>query len=118
MSSELSHTAPSAIVRREFLSALAVAPAAALALGESAFAKETKSNSKSDLPTALVCDEICKTHEPGLEEPECPGRYDAVLGALTKSDYFASLRRFDLRPAAERELRLVHTEGYVALARR
>ena len=119
MSKAPSPDIPSAVSRRQFLGSLAIgAPAAALVMNNSLGAAEKTAAPSSALPTALVCDEICKSHQPGADEPESPKRYDAVLSALTRSDYFASLRRFDARAASEPELRLVHTEAYLALARR
>jgi acetoin utilization deacetylase AcuC-like enzyme len=73
---------------------------------------------ETTLPTALIYDELCKCHETGSGEPECPQRYDAVLGRLTQSPYFSALKLAKPRPATEEEVRLCHSEDYVALVRR
>jgi acetoin utilization deacetylase AcuC-like enzyme len=70
------------------------------------------------LPTALVFDEICKSHLTGPDAPECPGRYDAVQRALAQSPYYSALKLEKPRAVTEEEVRLCHGEAYVALVRR
>ncbi len=68
--------------------------------------------------TALVSDDIYKSHQTGANQPECPQRYDAVLAALAQSTWFSGLRQIKPRPATAEEVRLCHTEPYMGLARR
>jgi acetoin utilization deacetylase AcuC-like enzyme len=68
--------------------------------------------------TGLVFDEICKTHQTGLEAPECPQRYDAVLEALTRNNVLPAFKQIKPRLATEDEIRLCHVESYVDLAER
>ncbi len=69
------------------------------------------------LPTALICDPVCKSHQTGPGQPECPERYDAVYGALAKSPYFPALKAIAPRVATEDDIRLCHSQAYVALAK-
>ncbi|MDE3166858.1 MAG: histone deacetylase [Acidobacteriota bacterium] len=50
--------------------------------------------------------------------PECPERYDAVLGALERAGLLGGLRQIPARDAATDELLLCHTPGYLATAER
>jgi acetoin utilization deacetylase AcuC-like enzyme len=70
------------------------------------------------LPTALVCGKVSKLHVPPRSFPECPERYDAVLGALTESSYFSELECLEPRPSTDDEIRLCHRDSYLAVARR
>jgi acetoin utilization deacetylase AcuC-like enzyme len=70
------------------------------------------------LPTALVFDEICKCHRPGIDAPECPQRYDAVRGALAQSPYYTALQLQKPRAVTEAEVRLCHGDAYVTLVKR
>lgn len=69
---------------------------------------------QSGRPTGLVHDSICKTHQPGPDEPECPERYDAVFASLGKLVHFSEIARFRPRPATDNELSLCHTQEYLA----
>lgn len=107
--------------RRRFLGTLAasVIPAAFGGLANTASAAVIRSpESESDLPTALVFDEICKRHAIGNDARECPQRYDAVLNALRKSENFAVLKGLKPRPATDAEILACHDGGYLELVRR
>jgi acetoin utilization deacetylase AcuC-like enzyme len=116
----VSSASPS-VDRRKFLSQAvrgAGAVAASMTLG-AAWAGETSTlHSRAKRPTALVFDEICKTHQPGPDEPESPQRYDAVMTALGKSNFYSSLAPYKPRPATDEEVRMCHVGAYVDLARR
>lgn len=70
------------------------------------------------LHTGLVADPICKIHDAGWGHPETPSRYDAVFRAFCTSGLIEHLQKIPARPSLEKELLLVHTENYLALARR
>jgi acetoin utilization deacetylase AcuC-like enzyme len=70
------------------------------------------------LHTGLVADPICKLHDAGWGHPETPSRYDAIFHALCTSGLIEHLQKIPARPSLEKELRLVHTADYLALARR
>jgi acetoin utilization deacetylase AcuC-like enzyme len=69
------------------------------------------------LPTALVHGAVCKSHLPGGGRPECPQRYDAVLGALSAQSYFSALRPLEPRRATDEDILACHTQSYLRLAR-
>jgi len=107
------------ISRRQFLGGIAAGAAATWLLPARAKAGGTASSLPSAiLPTVLVCDEICKIHVTGPDEPECPQRFDVLLAGLTRSSYFPTLRRMKARPATDKELLACHDPQYIALVRR
>jgi acetoin utilization deacetylase AcuC-like enzyme len=108
-----------ATTRRRFLQTLATGVGATVALSRSASAFSIGQPKKSParLPTALVYDEMSRCHVSLKPTPECPERYDAVLDAIKKSDYFASLKTYRARPAADEELLACHTAKYLARVR-
>ena len=65
-------------------------------------------------PTALVYDEMSKYHVTGINRPECPQRYNALLDSLGKCSYFSALRPFQARPATDDEILACHTNAYLA----
>ena len=69
-------------------------------------------------PTALIADPISKQHLPEGGHPEQPGRFDAVLGALQKADFFGRLVRLESREASDAEIAGCHTPQYIAAAKR
>ena len=71
-----------------------------------------------DRPTALIYDEVSKCHVTGINRPECPQRYDALLNSLKKCDYFSALKPFQARAATDGEILACHTSAYLARARR
>jgi acetoin utilization deacetylase AcuC-like enzyme len=105
--------------RRQFLRTIAVGLGASVALGETAFAMSTSDpRTPSDrLPTALVYDEVNRFHVASKAKPECPERYDVVLQALKKSDFFSSLRPYQARAATEKEILACHSDKYLARVR-
>lgn len=104
--------------RRGFLRGLAAGAAVACVRSGPSLAGVSPPRKPGVLPTALVCDEVCKIHVTGADEPECPQRFDVILAALTKSAFFPSLCRLKARPATDEELRACHDPAYVAVARR
>jgi acetoin utilization deacetylase AcuC-like enzyme len=68
------------------------------------------------LPTVLVVNGICRSHVPGLGQPESPQRYDAVLAALQKAPYFPRLRQLHSRAATAEEVLACHEQSYVLKA--
>ena len=69
------------------------------------------------MSTGLVADALCREHDPGPGHPECPERFDAIIGALEDSGLWDSLVKINARSATEAELRLCHTSDYVSLAK-
>jgi acetoin utilization deacetylase AcuC-like enzyme len=106
--------------RRRFLQTVAAGLGASCILGQpaSALPAAPQEGAPVGLPTALVHEEICKLHVPGESHPECPERYDAVLGALGKRSYFSALKQLKARAATDDEIGLCHRDRYLALARR
>jgi acetoin utilization deacetylase AcuC-like enzyme len=107
--------------RRHFLGSMAKGAAS---LGLSAMmsepagslqASEQFGRSTGKQPTALVFDDISKSHVPGVNRPECPERYDAILKCLTKSDFNSKLMPFKARRATDGEILACHTDAYLAL---
>jgi acetoin utilization deacetylase AcuC-like enzyme len=119
------YLATSAIVgapstRRHFLQTLAVGVGASALLGESSWAGVSNQQRMAidRLPTALVYDEISKSHVPPPRNPDCPQRYDAVASAITKSRYFSALKPYQSRPVTEAEILAVHSAAYVGRAQK
>jgi acetoin utilization deacetylase AcuC-like enzyme len=109
----------SSATRRQFLKNVAAGLGASVLLGQPVRRLLAASQSSlADLPTALVYDDICKCHAPSANRYECPGRYTAVMDALSKNSHFSELKRLDARPATDDEIRLCHRESYVELAER
>jgi acetoin utilization deacetylase AcuC-like enzyme len=106
------------------LRTLALGAGVSALLGESASASLLKrleidlEPSPSRLPTALVTDEVSRCHVPAGHKPERPQRYDAVLGALKKSDYFSVLKPYQPRPATDEEILACHSRDYLVRVRR
>jgi acetoin utilization deacetylase AcuC-like enzyme len=70
-------------------------------------------------PTALVYDEVSRSHLPGEKKrPECPKRYDAVKSAIEKSAFFSAMKPFQARPATDDEILACHAPAYLARVRR
>jgi len=106
--------------RRRFLQTLAAGMGASLLLGRSASAMSISQPRKplKRLPTALIYDEMSRCHVSVKPRVECPERYDAVLEALKKSDYFPSLKTYRARPATDGEILACHSAKYLARVRR
>ena len=110
--------------RRQFLPTLALGAGVSALSGESAGASVLKrleidlEPSPSRLPTALVTDEVSRCHVPAGHKPERPQRYDAVLGALRKSDFFSVLKPYQPRPATDEEILACHSRDYLVRVRR
>ena len=105
--------------RRQFLKTITCGLGAAAVLGESTGALLAGQQRPSRAaPTALVHDDICKCHVPGVNRADSPQRYDAILGALSRSNYFPSLMPLKARPATNDEILACHRDTYLALARR
>jgi len=65
-----------------------------------------------------VNDDVSHCHVPLGRRPECPRRYDAVLGALKKSSFFAALKPYQPRPATDSEVLACHAGDYLTRVRR
>jgi acetoin utilization deacetylase AcuC-like enzyme len=105
--------------RRRFLTTVAAGLGASVLVARSASAFSITQQRKPPArpPTALVCDEMSRCHVAAKPRVECPERYDAVLEAIKKSDYFSSLRTFQARPATDDELLACHSAKYLARVR-
>jgi acetoin utilization deacetylase AcuC-like enzyme len=68
------------------------------------------------LPTALAADPVCRQHLAGRRVPECPERFDAVLGGLREAGLLEQLLPLEARAATEEELLLCHTPHYLEIA--
>jgi acetoin utilization deacetylase AcuC-like enzyme len=68
--------------------------------------------------TALVADPVCREHLKGRRHPECPERFDAVIGALGEAGLLDRLPTLEPRAATIDELALIHTRDYLEVARR
>jgi acetoin utilization deacetylase AcuC-like enzyme len=66
--------------------------------------------------TGLVADSRCREHDPGTGHPECPERFDAVVGALREAGLMETLAQLPARDAAGSDLRLCHASDYLRLA--
>ena len=101
--------------RRQFLKTVAAGLGASTVLGPSVRGL-LAAPAPASLPTALLCDDVCKCHAGNVHE--CPERYDAVLSALTKSRYFLAMKLLSPRPATDEEILRCHTDGYMTLVER
>lgn len=110
--------------RRQFLRTMALGCGAMALLGNSAIASVTKKDKQaaapksSVLPTALVRDEMSRFHVPPGHRPECPERYDALLGALKQTRFFSVLKPYQARSATDAEILACHSRAYLARVRR
>ena len=68
--------------------------------------------------TVLVADDACRAHLAGVQHPERPERYDAVMEGLGVAGLLARMQRLPVRTVTEEELLLCHTPQYLAAARR
>jgi acetoin utilization deacetylase AcuC-like enzyme len=68
--------------------------------------------------TVLVADDDCRPHLAGVQHPERPERYDAVMDGLADAGLLTRMRRLPVRTITEDELLLCHTRQYLATARR
>jgi acetoin utilization deacetylase AcuC-like enzyme len=68
--------------------------------------------------TGLMSDEKYREHLMGIEHPERPERFDAVMGALARAGHIEKTVRVPSRDAVEDELALCHTPEYLRIARR
>ncbi|NQT93114.1 MAG: histone deacetylase [Lentisphaerae bacterium] len=69
------------------------------------------------LPTAIVCDQAYKRHQPGPRHPECPERIDAVTAGIADLSP-ERLLRLDPSPASEEDIQLCHTAEYIEQVKR
>ena len=67
--------------------------------------------------TALLADPIYREHLRGLDHPERPERFDAVVEGLEHAGLLDKLLRIERRSATEEELLLCHTLEYLRIAR-
>lgn len=110
--------AASATSRRRFLGALACGLGVSALWRPAEGATGSADRPATGLPTALVYNDVCKTHLTGLRAAECPQRYDALASALTKCPSFSAFKPLRARPAADDEILACHGEAYMAQARR
>ncbi|MEO8370103.1 MAG: histone deacetylase [Candidatus Solibacter sp.] len=68
--------------------------------------------------TVLVADDACRAHLAGVQHPERPERYDAVMDGLADAGLLGRVQRLPVRTVTEDELLLCHTGQYLATARR
>ena len=68
--------------------------------------------------TVLVADDECRAHLAGVQHPERPERYHAVMDGLSDAGLLPRLQRLPVRTVTEDELLLCHTGQYLATARR
>jgi acetoin utilization deacetylase AcuC-like enzyme len=70
------------------------------------------------MTSAVVYDEVFKTHDTGQGHPESPQRCDAVMNALRGADFAGSLKRLEPRAATGEEIERCHAQQYVKTATR
>ena len=70
-----------------------------------------------ELKTALLADARCREHLVGVEHPERPERYDAVMDGLRKARLLERLLPLEHRSATAEELLLCHTREYLSVAK-
>ena len=63
--------------------------------------------------TVLLADPIYREHLQGIEHPERPERFDAVMDGLKRAGLLDRLGRVESRPATDDELALCHTREYL-----
>ena len=68
-------------------------------------------------PAALFADARCREHLAGLNHPECPERFDAVVDGLRRARLLERLMPLSPRTATFEELLLCHTRSYLEIAR-
>ncbi len=68
--------------------------------------------------TGLVADSSVKKHVPGVQHPEQPARFDAVLNGLESTGLSSKLTPITARSATTEEACLAHERSYVELAER
>jgi acetoin utilization deacetylase AcuC-like enzyme len=110
--------------RRRFIGTMAVAGLSTLLPGSIGTLINGKSTDPQSLaqsagikPTALVLDPISKCHVSNTIQRECPQRYDAVLGSLSKSNFFSLFQPYSARPATNDEILTCHSPAYLLKAR-
>jgi acetoin utilization deacetylase AcuC-like enzyme len=69
-----------------------------------------------ELKTALLADPHCREHLAGVNHPERPERYDAVVQGLRKAGLTERLLALEPRSATTEELLLCHTKEYLSTA--
>jgi acetoin utilization deacetylase AcuC-like enzyme len=67
--------------------------------------------------TALFADPRCREHLAGVQHPERPERFDAVMDGLRKAGLLDRLEPLAARTATEAELQLCHTPEYLQTAK-
>jgi acetoin utilization deacetylase AcuC-like enzyme len=70
-----------------------------------------------ELKTALLADARCREHLVGVEHPERPERFDAVMDGLRKARVLERLLQLEHRSATLEELLLCHTREYLSIAK-
>src|SRR5690242_13944964 len=66
--------------------------------------------------TGLMADDRYRDHLAGRNHPECPARYDAIIGALQRGGLLDRLKRIPARDATIDELVLCHDPRYLQIA--
>ena len=67
--------------------------------------------------TGLLLDDIFRAHDTGAGHPECPERYVAITGALTKQGITDEAIALTQRPAEPDDVLLCHTRSYFETAK-
>jgi acetoin utilization deacetylase AcuC-like enzyme len=70
-----------------------------------------------ELKTALLADSRCREHLVGVQHPERPERFDAVMDGLRKARVLERLLPLEHRSATAEELLLCHTREYLSIAK-
>lgn len=68
--------------------------------------------------TGIVADARVEQHDPGPGHPEQPARYAAVMNGIETAGLLSELFRIESRIASDDEVKLVHSQGYLALIER
>jgi len=70
-----------------------------------------------ELKTALLADPLCREHLVGVNHPERPERFDAVIQGLREAGLTERLLALEPRSANTEELLLCHTKEYLTTAK-
>lgn len=69
------------------------------------------------MKSALLAEPECKEHHTGLDHPERPERFDAIVQALHRTGLAAAMLPVEGREATEDELTACHSPHYLRVAR-
>ena len=99
-----------------FLAAASVATTQSLL--RAAQPKVSNKQASKQLPTAIIYDDVFKTHITGRSHPESPQRLDAVVKALRGAKFANKLKWLTPRTASDTDLLRCHDKKYIETAKK